>query len=291
MAKKGKVKDPMIGKVIGDYKIIKLIAEGGFGKTYKARELSSDSIDCLKDCSNVDADLAYVLKKEYKSIRDLRHFGLPSMRRLIPTTDGKYALVMSYVPGKTLEQCVEKLGKLKPETVAWITDRLLNILKYMHLHGVMHGDIKPQNIIIQPEDHTVVLIDFGLAMVKPKSGDENLGYTELYAPPEQLEGKLLLPESDLYSLAKVMIYALGGGEDKVRKLELADFVPDALRNFIIKLLPRDVSARPHWGKRGEEDICDSFRKVRMEAFGRIYSNMEPSLLALLNEKEEEDDDV
>ena len=60
---------------------------------------------------------------------------------------------MSYVPGPTLEQIVEKVGKLDAETVAWIVDRLLNALLYLHHHGVIHrGYIKPQNVIVQPED-------------------------------------------------------------------------------------------------------------------------------------------
>ncbi|MBI3632933.1 MAG: serine/threonine protein kinase [Candidatus Vogelbacteria bacterium] len=280
-----KDKGSLVGKVIGGHKVTKLIAEGGFGKTYKAEEIETGDIDCIKDCSNVTAEYAFVLKQEYKAARNLRHPGLPIMRRIEPTTDGKYALVMSYIRGKTLEQWVEKFGRLDPEHVAWITERTLHVLKYLHYHGVVHGDIKPQNIIIMPKEHQIVLIDFGLAMVKPKSGDENMGWTEAYAPPEQLEGKVLLPESDLYSLGKTMIYALSGSEKAVAKLKVPDEVPVPMCNFVKKLIVRDLNDRPNWQK---EDLTKTIVQVRMDSFKRTASGMKP-LPAWLDEDEEEDD--
>ncbi|MBI3633705.1 MAG: serine/threonine protein kinase [Candidatus Vogelbacteria bacterium] len=284
-------KDSLVGKVIGGYKVVKLIAEGGFGKTYKVKEIETGAIDCLKDCSNVKKEYAFVLKEEYKTARKLRHHCLPSMRALVPTSDGKYALIMSYIDGKTLEQWVEKFGKLDPEHVAWITERTLHVLKYMHYHGVVHGDIKPQNIIIVPKEHQIVLIDFGLAMVKPKSGDENMGWTKEYAPPEQLDGKVLVPESDLYSLGKTMIYALSGNQEAVAKLQVPDEVPGPMCDFVYKLIVRDVNNRPNWeeyknGKK-QEDLTKVIVEVRKASFGRTASGMKP-LPAWLDEEDKEE---
>ena len=270
----------LVDKQIGDHKILSVIAEGGFGTTYKAEDQICGGVDCIKDCSNVSSEYWFILEREFNTIRDMSHPGLPIMRRMYKMDDGRLAIVMSYIPGKTLEQIVEKTGKLDPEHVAWIAERILNTLKYLHFHGVVHGDLKPQNIIIKPKEHAVVLIDFGLALVKPKADDESLGFTEEFAPPEEMAGGTLVPESDLYSLGMTMVYALGGGMDAVKKIEVPDSVPNALCDFVLRLLVRDVAERPHWGK---EDLCETISEVRKKAFGRVRSDMK-ALPAFIDEE-------
>jgi serine/threonine protein kinase len=81
---------------------------------------------------------------------DLRHYSIPAARDLIQLDDSTMALVMSYIPGPTLAQVIEKSGRMDAEHVAWISQRILNALMYMHERGIVHGDLKPQNIIIEP---------------------------------------------------------------------------------------------------------------------------------------------
>src|SRR6185369_720675 len=138
------------GTIIGSYRVLESIAEGGFGSTYKGEHTLTKDPVCIKHCSMVSPAHDAVLIQEMKSIWDLRHYAMPVMRDLQRLDDGSLALIMSYIPGYTLEQIVEKAGKIEPETTAWITERILNALLYLHHHGVIHGDIKPQNIIIQP---------------------------------------------------------------------------------------------------------------------------------------------
>src|SRR5205814_52672 len=97
-----------------------------------------------------------------------------------------------------------------PEHVAWITERILNILKYLHMHGVVHGDLKPNNVIIQTESHTVTLVDYGLSAARPTSATQVKGYTPHFAAPEQIAGGSLLPETDLFGLGMTLVFALGG---------------------------------------------------------------------------------
>jgi len=165
---------------------------------------------------------------------------------------------------------VEKKGKLDAEHVAWIMWRVLNALQYLHFNGVIHGDIKPQNIIVQPKKHMAVLVDFGLAMVKPKSNDQNLGYTELFSPPEQERGEPLIPETDFYSLGMTAIYALTASEDRLRRRELPTTVPGPLRDFLSCLVAHNTLSRPNWNMM---DLCDEIAKVREKSFGRVHSNM------------------
>jgi len=260
------------GKVVGGYRITKEIAEGGFGKTYIAEHIATGCPVCIKHASEVSALDAEMLLAEAKAVWDLRHWGIPAMRDILKMPDDSLALVMSYVPGPTLAQVLEmddyKNG-LDPEHVAWITERVLNILKYLHINGVVHGDVKPQNIIIQPKHHTVVLVDYGLSCVKPTSKDGAKGYTPFFAAPEQIEGKVPLPETDFYGLGMSMIFALGGD---VEYIKVPGTTPDAMCSLIKRLLKREPLARPNWEK---EDLCETIQTVRKQDFGRKVSGMKP----------------
>lgn len=259
-------------KMIGPYKVQSVIAEGGFGRTYKAQHSILKELVCIKDCSNVSMADTDMLIEEAKVCWDLRHYALPAMRDLIQLDDGRVLLVMSYIPGLTLQQIVEKSGALDAEHVAWITERVLNALSYIHRHGVVHGDLKPQNIIVQPEKHMAVLVDFGLSAVKPSHDSEAKGYTPYYAPPEEIAGKPILPESDYYSLGMTMIYALAGNTDMVEQKRVPAAVPDELCAFIKRMIARDVNNRPQYNK---EDLTDVIVDLRRKVFGRARSNMKP----------------
>lgn len=266
-----RAREDLEGKQIGEFRVLEFIAEGGFGKTYKGEHVLVGEPVCIKHCSRISPQDTEILINEAKAAWDLRHYAVPTMRNLLKLDDGSMALVMSFIPGATLAKFVEKHGRLKAEHVAWIAERVLNALMYMHWHGVVHGDIKPQNLLIQSREHTAVLVDYGLSMIKPKADSESKGFTDLFAPPEQLNGSPLLPQSDFYSLGMMMIYALSGGLDHVRRKEVPEDVPEPLCEFIRRLTMRDVLKRPHWEN---ENLWESIQKVRQEAFGRSRSNME-----------------
>ena len=260
------------GTVIGNYRILEEIAAGGFGTTYLGEHLLAGEPVCVKHCHHVSSAYEATLVEEAKAVWDLRHHSLPVMRDFLRMDDGSLALVMSYIPGPTLEQIVNKVGRLEPEHVAWITERVLNALMYLHYNGVVHGDIKPQNIIVQPASHQIVLVDFGLSMVKPTRDSDPKGYTPVFSPPEQLSGSPLVPESDFYSLGMTMLYALSGSPEAALGLRVPTDVPDPLCAFVKRLLVRSVRERPNWK---DENLFESFQRVREESFGRGNSNMKP----------------
>jgi len=260
----------LVGKMVGNYQVLELIAEGGFGKTYKAEHLESKLPVCIKRGDDVSPLDEEILLQEATSIWDLRHYGIPAVRDVVRLPDTSLALVMSYIPGPTLEKIVEKHGGLDAEHVAWIAERTLNVLMFLHLQGVVHGDVKPQNIIVQPAEHQIVLVDYGLSLIRPTKDTSNKGYTPIFAPPEQEKGTgTLIPESDLFSLGMVMIYALGGD---VGRKKVPTAVPDKLCDFIKRLIVYDVLSRPNWEK---EDLNETIRALRMDVFGRRHSNMKP----------------
>ena len=259
----------LTGRVIGNYRFLEKIAEGGFGKTYKGEHVRLKLPVCIKHGHEISPQDEELLMDEARAIWDLRHYGIPAMRDVMKMDDGGLALVMSYVPGKTLEQIVEIVGRLDAENVSWIAERSLNVLKYLHYHGVVHGDVKPQNIIVQPEVHNIVMVDYGLSAIQPRHNDKNRGYTPYFAAPEQVNGSPLVPESDFFGLGVTMIYALGGD---IASKKVPSSTPDPLCHFIKRLLVRDVLSRPNWHK---EDLVDSMREVREKSFGRKHSGMKP----------------
>ncbi len=257
----------------GEFRVLSLIAEGGMGKTYKGEHILTGAPVCIKHCTDKAPEVSRFLIEEACAAWDLRHYSIPAMRSLVKLADDTFALVMSYIPGDTLKKIVQNTGKLEAEGVAWITERILNVLMYMHFHGVVHGDLAPQNIIIQSESHMVVIVDFGLSLVKPTALTGSKGYTPLFASPEEEKQEPLLPQSDFFSLGKTMIYALTGGDlDSVKNNTIPFDVPGSLREFILRLLPDDVAARPDWQK---EDLVETLRQVRLKCFGRLRSNMKP----------------
>lgn len=255
------------GKIIGNYKILEKIGEGGFGTTYKGKHLILEELVCIKHGHKISAEDEEVLLNEAKSIWDIRHHGLPAMRDILKLEDGSIALVMSYIPHPTLEHVIKKVGKLEPEHVAWITERSLTVLGYLHYNGVVHGDIKPGNIMINPKSHNIVLIDFGLSTIRPKKGSYSLGFTPYFAAPEQLDNLAPpLPQTDFYSLGMTMIYALSGDDDvALERKKIPSNIPKLLGTFIERLIRYDLKSRPSWEK---ENLVETLGKIREESFGR-----------------------
>jgi serine/threonine protein kinase len=260
------------GTVIGEYRLLDKIAEGGFGETWKVQHVTLGSLACLKYAIELSPDDEAMLIQEAKLIWDLRHYGIPACKDLIRLPDRKLGLVMSYIPGLTLAQYIEQHypNGMEAEHVAWITERVLNVLKYLHFHGIVHGDIKPQNIIIEANKHTIVLVDYGLSQIKPKSKSSANGYTPYFCAPEQEEFRPLLPQTDLYGLGMTMIFALGGD---VAKIQVPGHTPTEMQKFIKNLIRRDPLKRPDvWDK---VDLCESIKEVRQKDFGRTASGMKP----------------
>ncbi len=265
--------------VIGEYRLLEFIAEGAIGYTFKAEHMYLKELVCIKQCNKISLEAEELFMSEVKSVWDLRHYALPVMRNWLRLPDGNIAIAMSYIPGPTIEQVVEKSGRLHPENVAWIAERLLNALSYMHANRVIHGDIKPQNIILETpidQKHMAVLVDFGLAMKDPTKTSRNKGHTEVFGSPEaqdKINCPPLLPESHLYSLGMTMLYALSGDMERTRRRQIPgpSVVPKPLADFVIRLIDKDIFQRPNW----QEDLQMTLGRVREESFGQRRSGFRP----------------
>ncbi|MFH1174410.1 MAG: serine/threonine-protein kinase [archaeon] len=250
---------------LGNYKIIKQIGQGGFARAYEAEHTLLETKACLKQNINVSPQDTELMKMEAKVLWDIHHYSLPQIKDFFPAGDGSYVIALNLAKGKNLDEIVSKKGPIHPEDVCWITQRLLNALHYLHANGIVHCDVKPENIILQPEIHNIALIDYGLSAFRPKHDTSPLGYTKAYAAPELLQNKPPIPESDLYGVGMVMLHALGG--DVLAK-NFPKHVPDPVKQYAEAFLKYNPVDRPNWEK---ENLIQKLSDIREAVFGRRHT--------------------
>jgi serine/threonine protein kinase len=241
------------------------IAEGGFAFIYQVEHTLLGTYACLKQNKDANPDHAALLRAEAQLLWNLDgHHSLPTVREFYMPDDKTAIAVLSFIEGKTLDTIVQTKGRLHPEDACWIAERLLGALHYVHGNGIIHGDVKPQNIIIEPKKRDIKLIDFGLAARNPTRTTKPLGSTAFYAAPELLDGKPPIPETDLYGAGIALLYALGGD---VPTKSLPTDVPEPIAQFCNQLLLYDPLQRPHWGK---NNPLETLSDIRFEVFGRRH---------------------
>jgi serine/threonine protein kinase len=209
------------------YRLINLIGEGGFGRTYLATDQSRFSEQCaIKELSLASHSPARLhkakefFKQEAALLYQLQHPQIPHFWATFEERDRLF-LVQDFIPGRTYEELLkERLAQQQTFTEAEVWRFLIQVLPvlgYLHSQGVIHQDISPDNIILRETDLLPVLIDFGV--VKQLAGrlqSDQTGLTAVkvgkpgFAPVEQLRGGQAFPNSDLYSLAVTALVLLTG---------------------------------------------------------------------------------
>lgn len=255
-----------MGTIVGNYEVIKEIGTGGFARTYLCKHTLLGEMACLKQNIDLNKEDKIILRNEAKLLWKIHHHSLPTLRDYMELDDDSCVLVMTYIKGKDLYKIVtEDYPKgVEPEHICWMTQRLLNALHYLHFHGIIHGDVKPQNILIVPKEHNAVLVDYGLSTLNPKSRTKTVGCTEAFAAPEQLAGMPPLPETDIYGLGLTMIYALGGN---IKSMIYPTSVPKELQEFFNQMVVRDPKKRPQ----SAEELVKPLSEIREKVFGRKSS--------------------
>jgi serine/threonine protein kinase len=252
--------------IIGPYTTERVISEGGFGTIYQATHGLLETSACIKVNKNVTELDEEIIMMEARLLWNLDDYhSIPSAKDLIPLERRRYALVMDYIDGDPLDKLVERKGPIHAEDASWILERLLGALNYLHYHQVIHCDIKPQNVIVEPKKRDIKLIDFGLSSYLPDHLTKPIGYTPAFAAPELRDGKPPLPESDLYGAGMTLLYMLTGSPHVTT---LPKSVPQPLARFCEELIRYDPLQRPSWEK---EDLLGRISDIRQEAFGRRHS--------------------
>ena len=203
------------GTVLGDrYEILKRLGEGGMGAVYKARDRELDRLLALKVIRPELAgnpDILRRFKQELILARQVTHKNVIRIFDL-GMADGCKFITMDYIEGRDLKTILVERGKLKPEEAVPIFQQICRGLEAAHAEGVVHRDLKPQNIMVDANGRVWVM-DFGLARSMDLAGMTRTGAlmgTPDYMSPEQARGEKVDARSDLFSLGIIFYEVLTG---------------------------------------------------------------------------------
>jgi formylglycine-generating enzyme required for sulfatase activity len=183
------------------YRIVRHIAGGGMGSVYEATDERLDHTVALKQLVLTDVQAQQAFEREAKILAPLRHAVLPNVSDYFSDPAGRF-LVMQYIPGDDLGAQLARRGQPFPvEQVLEWADQLLRGLDYLHQRGIIHRDIKPQNLKLTDEGD-IILLDFGIA--KNSTKGSVMAATPGFAPLEQMQGQGTDARSDLYALGATL---------------------------------------------------------------------------------------
>ena len=246
----------MIGRVFnGRYKITERIGIGGMAEVYKAQDQvlgRTVAVKVMLPQYAADSEFTARFKQEAASAANLQS---PYIVNVYDwgQDEGTYFIVMEYVRGTDLKSAIQQRGAINQRKVAEIGSQVCQALSVAHGQDIMHRDIKPQNIMVQP-DGNVKVMDFGIARAKNsvKAKTSSVLGTAHYISPEQAQGKELDGASDIYSLGCVLYEAATG--------QLPFDGPDA-----VSVAMRQVNEAPAAPSEVKPDISPDLEAIIMKA--------------------------
>jgi serine/threonine protein kinase len=208
------------GLVLTDrYRLDERLATGGMGEVWRATDLvlgRTVAVKVLLPGLLADAGFAARFRAEARMMAALRHRGIVQVYDYGESTDaaGRVVvyLVMAYVDGEPLSARIAAAGRLPVREIMSIVAQAADALEPVHAVGIVHRDVKPANLLVQP-DGSVVLVDFGVAhdaTATRLTGTDMVLGTALYMAPEQVSGTSLSAATDIYALGAVAYHGLAG---------------------------------------------------------------------------------
>lgn len=201
--------------IAGRYRLEEHRAHGGMAEVWRATDLQLSrtvAVKLLKPHLAADATLAERFRREAVAAANLNHYNIVTVHDALED-DGRQAVVMEFVDGKSLRELLDTNGRLATSLVVHIGTSVCAALEAAHKHGIIHRDVKPGNVLLM-KDGRVMLTDFGIAKVLGEGDDltsENVMMgTAKYLAPEQVRGDVLDERADLYSLGIVLYECLIG---------------------------------------------------------------------------------
>jgi serine/threonine protein kinase len=203
----------------GRFRIIKLLGQGGFGRTYLAEDNDKLKEPCVvkQFVPSVQGTAALqkaiqLFEREARQLQQLgKHDQIPTLSAYFEDNNQLY-LLQEYIEGENLSELLEQQGVWNEQQVKDLLLSLLPVIEFIHQKNVIHRDIKPENIIRRREDGQFVLLDFGVAKELSKTVLSTQIGTQIgsfgYAPIEQMLGGEAYPASDLFSLGVTCFHLL-----------------------------------------------------------------------------------
>ena len=235
----------MVGKRIGQYRVLDRLGNGGMGAVYRAVDEMLDRPVALKILEADLDDSSGRLRAEAAALARLNHAGIATLYELLED-DGRLVMVMELVRGQTLHQIVEHIGVLSAQRAAELCMQALEALSHAHSAGVVHRDLKPGNLMLT-ETGTIKILDFGIARLEGAVHLTRVGSmmgTPAYMAPEQVMGTVIDARADLYAMG-VVFYRLICGE-----LPFRGDTPFEMAQAQVNDLPTPVNLvrpdLPHW---------------------------------------------
>ena len=190
----------------GRYRILSLLGRGGMGEVYRAMDLTLGQSVALKFLPEEASRNQRLLERFHGEVRVARLVSHPNVCRVydIGEIEGMPFISMEYVDGEDLAGLLTRIGRLPADKAVDTARRLCAGLAAAHDRGVIHRDLKPQNIMMNKRGE-VVIMDFGLAAIASElTGAEARNGTPQYMSPEQLKGSVVTAKSDIYALGLVL---------------------------------------------------------------------------------------
>ncbi|MFE9192811.1 protein kinase [Micromonospora sp. NPDC007208] len=258
---------PNVGQVVGDrYRLVESIASGGMGDVWRAVDETLDrcvAVKMLQPRLVTDEGFGERFRREARAMAALRHPGVAQVYDYGEVSQSGAPvlayIVMECVQGQPLSERIAEVGRLDVAETMSIAAQTARALQAAHDAGVVHRDVKPSNLIIEPDGH-VVLVDFGVAVTQEAASltapNQVVG-TALYMAPEQVARNETTPAIDIYALGAVVYHCLAGrpphqGENAVavalRHLEeepspLPEDVPAEVRHVVATAMAKEPTHR------------------------------------------------
>ena len=271
----------LIGQRVGDYEVVSRIGTGGMGAVFEARHPVIGKRVAVKVLHPAFASDPKVIERFINEARVVNAIGHPAVVDIFSfgqTPDGLHYFVMEFLKGRSVADLVNAEGALPMGVALGLIAQLLEVLDRAHAAGVVHRDLKPQNLFVEqgPSGLRLRVLDFGIAKsMTPEirqqlTGSAILG-TPGYMAPEQINSEPVTPRTDLFATGAVLFELLTGRpiftgnnigqmlikalhEDAPRTSSVKPDIPPELDALVARLLDRDPGRRPASAKDALEQV-------------------------------------
>lgn len=259
--------------LLGDYVILDELGQGGMGAVLKARHTHLERTVAIKVLEPQFGQTPKALarfRREVKATSRLQHPNIV-VAHDAGETDGKHYLVMEYIEGTNLRELVEEIGPLSAGQAVHCVLEAARGLEYAHVHGVVHRDVNPSNIVLD-SNGVIRILDMGIARVESPDDEQSqltavgqiLGTVDYMAPEQALDAKSADPRADIYSLGVTLWYVLTGA---------VPYPADTMMGKLVAHQKEPIPSLPEACPQASPEVDQVFRRMLAKSPEERYQTM------------------